>query len=293
MMMVPARRWIDLHLHSMASDGRYAPCKVMEMAAARGLSAVSLTDHDATAGLAEAEDAATQLGMEFVPGIEMEAEYGRHRLHILGYFIDATNAGLVDALAKMVVNRHARNEEIIARLRCMGVVIDYRAICKRHAGAAIGRPHIADELIRQRAVSSFQQAFSRYLGNEAPAYVPRVAPTGAEVIRIIREAGGVASLAHPGRIKTSSHLELATMVRDLRDGGLSAIEISHPDHNDATAKLAAELAARFELLTTGGSDFHTLGTAVTRGTGFAKRRVPYEWLERLRGERPVNPLRPT
>lgn len=292
-MTVPARRWIDLHLHSTASDGRYAPGKVMEMAAARGLSAVALTDHDTTAGLAEAEGAATRLGMEFVPGIEMEAEYGHHRLHILGYFIDVANTGLVGALAQMVTNRHARNEEIIARLGQVGVVVEYRAICERHAGAAIGRPHIADELIRQRAVSSFQQAFSRFLGNDAPAYVPRVAPSGAEVIRIIRGAGGVASLAHPGRIKASSHLELATMVRDLREAGLGAIETSHPDHNEATARFVGELAARFDLLTTGGSDFHTLGTAVTRGTGFAKRRVPYEWLERLRDSRPVSPSRPT
>lgn len=292
-MTVPARRWIDLHLHSTASDGRYAPSKVMEMAAARGLSAVSLTDHDTTAGLVDAESAATRLGLEFVPGIEMEAEYGHHRLHILGYFIDPTNTRLVEALARMVTNRHARNEEMIARLKRMGVEIDYRAICDRHPNAAIGRPHIADELIRMRAVSSFQQAFSRYLGNDAPAYVPRVAPTAAEVIRIIRGVGGIASLAHPGRIRTSSQLELATMVRDLGEAGLGAIEILHPDHNDSTLKLIADLAERFGLLTTGGSDFHTLGTAVTRGTGFAKRRVPYEWLERLRAARPVSPARPT
>lgn len=265
----------------------------MEMAAARGLSAVSLTDHDTTAGLVVAESAATRLGLEFVPGIEMEAEYGHHRLHILGYFIDPTNTRLVEALARMVTNRHARNEEMIARLARLGVVVDYRAICERNAGAAIGRPHIADELIRMRAVSSFQQAFTRYLGNDAPAYVPRDAPTAAEVIRIIRGVGGVASLAHPGRIRTSSHLELATLVRDLGEAGLGAIETLHPDHNDSTLKLIADLAERFGLLTTGGSDFHTLGTAVTRGTGFAKRRVPYEWLERLRAARPVSPSRPT
>ncbi len=284
-MAATARRWIDLHLHSTASDGKYAPSRVMEMAHARGLSAVALTDHDTTDGVEEARQAAVRLGMEFVPGIEMEAVYGRHRLHILGYYIDPTGSPFINALKGIVAKRHQRNEAIIERLRSMGIDIVYETVCERHPGSIIGRPHIADELIRLQAVSSFQQAFSKYLGNDAPAYVPRDAPSAANVIETIRAAGGVASLAHPGRITTTSHLELTTMIRDLCEAGLIGIETLHPDHNDATLKAMSDFATRYDLCPTGGSDFHTLGTAVTRGVGFAKRRVHYELLERLREKR--------
>ena len=277
----PLRRWIDLHLHSTASDGHYAPAKLVEMAAVRGLAAIALTDHDTIDGLPEAAEAASQHQIEFVSGVEIEAAHGRKRLHLLGYGFDPDWPELREALASMLEQRHARNRRIIARLNELGVEIDYESVQKRARGA-VGRPHIADELMRRRVVSGFQQAFSKYLGNEAPAYIPREAIDSSAAIAMIRKAGGTVSLAHPGRVTVSSHLELATLIADLRDQGLSAIEVLHPDHNDAQVRHFGELAERFNLRPSGGSDFHSLGRAVHRGVGFAKRRVPYDWLECLR-----------
>ena len=282
----PARRWIDLHLHSTASDGRYRPAKVVEMAAARGLAAIALTDHDTIDGLKEAAAAATEAGIEFINGVEVEAAHGRKRLHLLAYDFDPESPDLRAELAAMVGQRHLRNRRIIGRLNELGVEIEYESVL-RLAGGSVGRPHIAEELVRCGAVSSFQQAFSKFLGNEAPAYVPRVAIDTAEAMSLIRKAGGVVSLAHPGRISVASSLELATLVADLRDQGLAAIEVLHPDHNEAQVRQFTELARRYDLPLTGGSDFHSLGKAVHRGVGFAKRRAPYEWLENLRSRRAI------
>src|ERR1043166_1713825 len=195
------RRWIDLHLHSTASDGRYPPAKVVELAAARNLSAIAVTDHDTIDGLAEAATAARGARIEFINGVEIEAAHGRRRLHLLAYDFDPGSSLLRKALAALIEQRHARNRQIIARLNELGVEIEYEPIVERAKGSAIGRPHIAEELVRHRAVSSFQQAFSKYLGNEAPAYVPREAIETARAISIMGQAGGLVSLAHPGRVK--------------------------------------------------------------------------------------------
>ncbi len=274
-------RWIDLHLHSTASDGAYAPARLMEMAGARGLSAVALTDHDTVAGLAEAAAKAAAVGLEFIPGIELEARCGRGLLHILGYWIDPACDALAEVLDRRLAERHARNAEIIARLAGLGIDLDYDAICANAGPGSVGRPHIADALIRIGAVPGFREAFDRFLGPDGEAYVALVNLPAAEIIAAITTAGGIASLAHPSTLRYDSHMELRTFLRRLADVGLRAIEVTHPSHTARESRLFAEMAEQLGLVSTGGSDFHKLGAQAGKGVGFGRVRVPYDILEAL------------
>ncbi len=274
-------RWIDLHLHSTASDGAYTPARLMEMAAARGLSAVALTDHDTVAGLAEAAAQAAALGLEFIPGIELEASCGRGLMHILGYWIDPDCQALTGLLDRMLAGRHTRNAEIIARLADVGIDLDYRAIRDAAGSGSVGRPHIAGALVRLGAVAGFREAFDRFLGPSGAAHVPLASSSAAEIIAAITAAGGIASLAHPATLRYDSHLELRTILRRLTDVGLRAIEVIHPSHTAKESRLFVELAERLGLAPTGGSDFHKLGVRAAKGVGFGRVRVGYSVLEAL------------
>jgi predicted metal-dependent phosphoesterase TrpH len=275
------RRWIDLHMHSTASDGAFSPGRLMELAHIRGLHACALTDHDTTAGLAEAGAAAARLDLEFVPAIELAAERTRGVLHILGYFIDPASPALNKHLAEIIARRDERNRGILERLAALGIHLEPDAIAREAAGI-VGRPHIAQALVRIGAARDLPDAFARFLGNGAAAQVERRTAPAAEVIGAIRAAGGIASLAHPTQLKCESALELETVLHDLRDSGLQAIEVRHPDHAPAQADDFLELAQRLQLIPTGGSDFHALATRIEHGVGFGKVRVPYEWLAQLR-----------
>ena len=277
----PTGRYIDLHLHSTASDGAYAPAKVMAMAAARGLVAVALTDHDTVAGVGEARQAAEQAGIEFVAGIELAAEYPRGTMHILGYGVAPGDPGLLALIGEIVATREARNRAILAKLSVMNIHIDYDDLKARHPGAVIGRPHIAAALVRHGAASSFQDAFERFLGRTGVAHVERANPSAARIIAVIRGAGGAAVLAHPSQLKYESRLELETILHGLRAAGLAGVEVIHPDHrSDQTEDYIAQ-AGRLGLAMTGGSDFHAFPADATR-IGFGRTRVPYAWLEALR-----------
>lgn len=278
-------RWADLHMHSTASDGGYAPTKLMNMAAARRLAAVALTDHDTIDGLAEAAQAAATHGMEFVPGIELEARQGRRVVHILGYFIDAASPELLRQLADERQRRDQRNREIVSRLAALGIRLDYDALVKANGGRPLGRPHLANELVGLGIVSSFRQAFSRYLGSGAAAYMPRVVREAGEAVAMIRAAGGVASLAHPSRVGCETSLELENVVRRLQEAGLAALEVSHPDVTGEFARVCERLATKLDLVPTGGSDFHRFVGAERPGTGFYGHRVPCEWIAALRARR--------
>ncbi len=253
----------------------------MEMAGARGLSAVALTDHDTVAGLAVAGAMAAALGLEFIPGIELEARCGRGLLHILGYWIDPTCVALAGLLDRMLAERHARNAEIITRLAGLGIDLEYHAICDEAGPGSVGRPHIADALVRIGAVAGFREAFDRFLGPDGAAYVPLTNPPAAEIIAAITRAGGIASLAHPSTLRYDSHMELRTFLRRLADVGLRAIEVTHPAHTARESRLFAEMAEQLDLVPTGGSDFHRLGAHPANGVGFGRVRVPYDILEAL------------
>jgi len=276
-----SQRYIDLHLHSTASDGAYRPARLVEMAHARDLSAIALTDHDTTAGLAEAAERAPQLGIEFVPGIELEAFHPRGVMHILGYFIDAECPALETFAGQARVRRAERNRAILEKLEPQGIRIGPLEFEGREIDT-IGRPHIADALVRLGHARSFRAAFDDYLGEKGAAYVALQLPRAEDAIAAIRSAGGFASLAHPVRLRAESLLELKTTLKRLRAAGLGGLEVWHPSHSAAQVRDYAEMCVAMELCPTGGSDFHRLPPSAQRGVGFGSRRLPYEILEWMR-----------
>lgn len=243
---------IDLHLHTTASDGLLAPSALIARAAAAGLTVLSITDHDTTAGLEEAGAAARASGMTLVAGIEITAVEGGQDVHVLGYFFDPADRGLSDFLRAQRADRVRRVHEIAERLRALGCAIDTRPLIAQNAGtgASVGRPHVADALVAAGHAVHRADAFDRLIGLGRPAFVPRTGASAAEVVSVIRVAGGIASLAHPGLTQRDD------LLRSLAASGLAAVEARHSDHDAATEAHYRHLATQHGLAVSGGSDFH-------------------------------------
>lgn len=266
---------IDLHLHTTASDGRLAPAALVERVAAAGVTVMAVTDHDTVGGLGEAIRAARQHGIRFVPGIEITAVEDARDVHVLGYFFDRRNAGLATFLDAQRADRRRRITEIAARLAALGIRIDADALIAERAGRSIGRPVIAAALVRDGHVASIAEAFDKYLATGAAAFVPRSGAPAREVVRVIRDAGGVASIAHPGLHRDPELLNRIAAGPD----DVDAIEVFHTEHDeDTTARLLAFAEAR-GLLVTGGSDFH--GDDAGRTVGLGRIALPDAWFARL------------
>lgn len=251
----------DLHTHTTASDGLLPPAEVVRLAKQAGLAAVAVTDHDTVAGVAEAVLEGERLGIVVVPGVEISTEASGVDVHVLGYYTDNGNGAWLERLAGQRNIRNRRNEMIVSRLRELGIdiVMDDVAAAARSAAskegdrrkdASIGRPHIAEALIRKGAVADMKEAFDRYLASGAAAYVnpPRLHP--AEAIRWIREAGGTSVIAHPGLYGNDR------LVEELLRSGAQGIEVYHSDHGEEEVRRYAALAERHGSIITGGSDFH-------------------------------------
>jgi predicted metal-dependent phosphoesterase TrpH len=244
---------IDLHLHTTASDGRLPPADIVRRAAAVGITAMAITDHDTVAGLAEARGEAASAHMTFVDGIELTAVHDGADVHILGYGFDPSDAVLVAFLARQRQARVDRVREIGERLQRLDAPVDVDSLLGWVAdrpGTSVGRPAIARALVEAGHVPSFQDAFDRFLAHGQPAFVPRVGPLPQAVIDVVHGAGGIASMAHPGITKQPALL--GTLVA----GGLDGIEVYHSDHPPPVRAELAVFAARHRLLVTGGSDFH-------------------------------------
>jgi predicted metal-dependent phosphoesterase TrpH len=255
---------IDLHLHTTASDGRSSPDELVSRAATAGLTTLAVTDHDTTAGIAPVRAAATQAAIAVVPGIEITSVHEGKDVHILGYFIDEAHAELASFLQTQRADRRRRIEDMLDRLEALGIVLDRDALMKQAdgKGKAIGRPVIARALIAGGHAKDMSDAFDRYLAPERPAFVPRLGATPAEVVAIIARAGGVSSFAHPLK------LGLDPLIEDLAGAGLDAVEVFHPDHDEAATAHYKTLAQHHGLLVTGGSDDHGPGSDLrdTMGT---------------------------
>lgn len=249
----PRRGLIDLHLHTTASDGRCSPAELVAAAVAAGVEVLAVTDHDTTAGTAEIGRHATTHGIETLPGIEITAVEDGADVHVLGYFIDPGHAPLQDFLVAQRRTRIERLAAIADRLARLGLPIRIDAVlhdAHRDASRTVGRPQVARAMIEAGYVDSMTEAFDRWLGRGAPAFVPRAGSTPEDVIATIHGAGGLASLAHPGRTRMDSRIEA------LSRAGLDALEAFHSDHDAATAQRYCEMAGRLGLLVTGGSDYH-------------------------------------
>lgn len=283
--------FVDLHSHSTASDGTFAPADVVRLAKDRGLSGLALTDHDTIGGVAEAAAEAARVGIDFLPGIEISAEYPQPgTMHILGYGVDPDSETLRNLTRTLLEGRDNRNPKIIAKLQEAGVAITMEEV-EREAKTAeaekegkkkpVGRPHIAAVLLRKGYVSSIKQAFDKYLAPGGIAYFDKERLTPRQALEMIRESGGLPVLAHPVQLRTTNDGELDRVVKDLLDLGLAGIEVIHSDHDAALVEKYAALAAHYNLLKTGGSDFHgTNKKDISLGTANG-RKVPREWMDGL------------
>jgi predicted metal-dependent phosphoesterase TrpH len=249
----------DLHTHTTASDGRLRPRELVREAAQHGVRAFAITDHDTVEGVDGAQDEAAKLGVELIPGIEVSASYETTSIHILGLFIRHRESWLVDFFTQARERRIERIHRILEKLARQGVEIEPAEVFAKSTHGTVGRPHIADVLVERGIVASTTEAFDRYLGLRAPAYVGYDKITYRDAIDLIRQAGGVASLAHPGLIEQDD------IIPKLVDAGLQALEVFHCEHSPRKIKEYLELTSRHGLLVTGGSDFHADGAGTTLG----------------------------
>ena len=273
---------IDLHLHTTHSDGSFSPTAVLEFAKAAGVTALAITDHDIVAAIPEALEVGSRLEIEIVPGVEISSRYGESELHILGYCIDWRQQQLNERLKVLRESRHQRNPQIVNKLNELGVDITYEEVQALAGTESVGRPHIARVLMDKKFVTSAKEAFDRYLAQGRPAFVPRQLPEPAEAVTWIREAGGIAVLAHPTWVKESSD-GLSLLVERLKAAGLGGVEVHYSTHNARQTGEYLSLAKQFDLLVTGGSDFHGLTKPdIHVGTGRGDLKVPSALLDPLK-----------
>ena len=247
---------VDLHVHTTASDGGVAPTGVVELAERKGLRAVAVTDHDTTGGIAEAVSAGRGRRVEVVPGVELSVHGGElGALHIVGLWVDSRNPDLESRLGDMVRGREERGRRMVARLAELGCPLDLDEVRRLAGGEVIGRPHFARALVHRGYVGSMREAFSCFLGRGKPAYMDRERMHAREAIGLIRRAGGVAALAHPGLIKASPK-ELEEGISVLRGQGLGGVEVYYPGHAPSDVERLSEVCRRFGLAPSGGTDFH-------------------------------------
>ena len=275
--------YVDLHCHSTASDGTLPPREVVRLAKQSNLTALALTDHDTVAGCAEARDEAAKVGIDFLCGIEISAEYPPPgTLHILGYGVDPENPALKSLTETLIAGRDNRNPRIVAKLNEMGVAVTMREWEDEAKGGVLGRPHLAAILARKGYVSSIKQAFDKYIGQGAPAYFDKERLTPRQAFERIAASGGVAVLAHPIQLRTENDAQLERVVKDLVDLGLAGIETIHSDHDDAWVEKCSALAERFGLIKTGGSDFHGMNKKDISLGSARGRRIPREMFDALK-----------
>ena len=267
---------IDLHTHSTASDGTHTPSELISLAHQSGLGAISITDHDTIDGARRIASAPIPEGLSFIPGVEISATPPPFyrvtgSIHILGYGIDLDNPRLLDTLKQLQESRKNRNPKIIERLNALGVHIGLEDVI-REAGKTdqLGRPHIANAMVRLGVVPDFDAAFDQYLGTDCPAYVNKYRVPAAEAIAIILEANGIPVLAHPGLYHDAAGPLTDAHMDAYREMGLMGIEVYYPEHSTADVSYYRQLAERHGLLITGGTDFHgdiRPGIALGRGSG--------------------------
>ncbi|MEQ1832912.1 MAG: PHP domain-containing protein [Candidatus Eisenbacteria bacterium] len=266
----PGGRRLELHAHTHFSDGQLSPGALVELALDRGVNVLAVTDHDSVDGIAPAI-AAAGTRLEVVPGIEISSALEGHDLHILGYFFDPSSAALRERLVSFREERRQRALAIIARLAELGVPVSADEVFESAGPGVVGRPHVAHALLRAGHVMTMEQAFQKYLGLRGEAYVPRPEFASAEAIRAVRDAGGVAVLAHPGTLATR-------IVEQLCEAGLGGVEVWHPQHGSAAQRRWYETAKALGLVPSGGSDFH----GPHRGAGLGDMPVPERTLDDLR-----------
>ena len=274
-------KFIDLHTHSTASDGSYSPGELIRHAKEKGLSAVALTDHDTVEGIEEALKIGAEVGIEVIPGVEISVDY-KPEMHILGYFLGDNYKNALSILERLIENRNERNPKIISKLNELGYDITMDEVKNEAKGKVVARPHVAKVLEKKGYVKSTDAAFERFLGFGKPAYFPKNRMTPEEGIREILNAGGIPVLAHPIFLFPSM-AQLDLLLGELAKYGLMGIEAYYTDNTVKDTGNILRLALKYNLLATGGSDFHgTFKPKIEIGSGYGNLKVPYELLDKMK-----------
>ncbi|MCJ2165203.1 MULTISPECIES: PHP domain-containing protein [unclassified Pseudodesulfovibrio] len=277
---------IDLHTHTTASDGTLSPTELVKLAKESGLAAVAITDHDTFQGVSEALEAGRKYGIEVIPGSELslESPEGAGWIHVVALWLPQEAPELQKAYDWVQEGRANRNHEIVDKLRSLGVNITYENVAARAKGT-IGRPHFAQEMIALGVVSSMDEAFKVWLGDNGRAYVPKRKLTPEQAFPLLNAIGATSILAHPFAMNLS-HGDTEEVIKDLMKLGLDGMEVYYPEHSDADTKAYAEMADRLGLLKSGGSDFHGANKPKIRlGVGKGSLHVPTELLDIMKKDR--------
>jgi len=278
---------IDLHIHTTASDGTLTPEQVISLAHRLKLKAIAITDHDTMAGSKEALRSGIPPSLGFLTGVEISATPppfypGSGSFHLLGYSILLDDPSLNRTLEKLQLARKNRNPAIINRLNELGISITLEEVRKEAGEGQLGRPHIAQLMVKKKVVASIDEAFDRFLGTGKPAYVDKQRVDFDKAIKIIIDAGGVPVLAHPGLLDYKNENQLDELIGKLKKTGIQGVEVYYSGHTPKETRLYAELARRHDLLMTGGSDFHgAIQPDIEMGSGRGDLIVPYELFEKL------------
>jgi predicted metal-dependent phosphoesterase TrpH len=266
-------KFADLHLHTNFSDGTFTPEELVLHAQKAGLSCIAVTDHDSVEACERVGAACAAVRMEFIPGAELTAEIDDIELHVLGYFLDTHNEKLISEIAKFQAVRQKRIYEMVARINELGVPLEAQSVFALANCQSPGRPHVARAMIKAGLVKSLDEAFEHYLKKGRPAWVPKSKISALDAIELVHQAGGLAVMAHPGLNRTDD------IIPHLVDAGLDGIECFHTKHSTSTSERYLEIADKYNLLVTGGSDCH----------GFSKGkpligtvRLPYDQVEKMK-----------
>lgn len=274
--------YIDLHTHSTASDGTDSPSQLVLQATKQGLSAIAITDHDTVSGISEAMNAAKELPITVIAGIELSCLYQNKDLHMLGYFIDYTDQIFLSKLEELKQKRDFRNEQIRKKLEEHDIFLTMEQIKGHAKQSVITRAHFARAMEEAGYVKSKEEAFSKYIGDDCPCFVQKLRFTPKEAIDLIRNAGGVAVLAHP-LIYKMSYDEIEHLLIYLKDCGLTGVEVYHSSHNTSNSATLREMIRPYHLLPTGGSDYHgTNKPNVQLGCGYGGMTISHALLDDLK-----------
>ncbi len=275
--------YVDLHVHTTASDGTLTPTEVVALAKKIGLKAIAITDHDTTKGLKEACEAGEKVDLEVICGCELSVEYPHGQMHIVGLWIPKEPNILNKELKFLRDKRHDRNKKIIEKLKDAGIDLTYEEVLKMaKKGASVGRPHIARALVQKKVAKDINEAFDKYIGPSGIAYVPKTKFSPSKAISILKKEGATTILAHPFSLNLDAD-ELREELLRLKEYGLDGMEVYYSEHTPKQIKLYLDLCKELNLLVSGGSDFHgTVKKDIQLGWGKGNLKIPYSLVSEMK-----------